>query len=44
MDCGDAAERARRRDLVRRGYDAISLAYRSDDGNAATSSAHDVSR
>lgn len=31
---------AARRDLVRRGYDAISLAYRGDDG----SSAHDVDR
>jgi hypothetical protein len=27
--------RARERDLVRRGYDAISLAYRGDDGQAA---------
>ena len=40
----DAAERARQRDLVRRGYDAISLAYRSDDGAAAASSAENVSR
>jgi len=40
----DVAERARQRDLVRRGYDAISLAYRSDDGAAAASSAEDVSR
>ena len=38
------AERARQRALVRRGYDAISLAYRSDDGDAAASSAEDVSR
>src|SRR5262249_35258084 len=44
MNGDDAAERARQRDLARRGYDAISLAYRSDDGNAATSSAEDVSR
>ena len=44
MDSGDLAERARQRDLVRRGYDAISLAYRSDDGDAAPSSAEDVSR
>ena len=44
MESGSAAERARQRDLVRRGYDAISLAYRSDDGNAAASSAEDVSR
>ncbi len=36
--------RARQRNLVRRGYDAISLAYRSDDGTAAASSAEDVSR
>jgi SAM-dependent methyltransferase len=40
----DAAERARQRDLVRRGYDAISLAYRGDDSEAAPSSAEDVSR
>jgi SAM-dependent methyltransferase len=40
----DMAQRARQRDLVRRGYDAISLAYRSDDGAAAASSAEDVSR
>ena len=38
------AGRARQRDLVRRGYDAISLAYRSDDGEAAASSAEDVIR
>ena len=38
------AERARQRALVRRGYDAISLAYRSDDGNAASFSAEDGSR
>src|SRR5262249_59439434 len=44
MNGDAAAERARQRDLARRGYDAISLAYRSDDGNAATSSAEDVSR
>jgi 2-polyprenyl-3-methyl-5-hydroxy-6-metoxy-1,4-benzoquinol methylase len=40
----DVARRARQRDLVRRGYDAISLAYRSDDGAAAASSAEDVGR
>jgi SAM-dependent methyltransferase len=40
----DAAERARQRDLVRRGYDTISLAYRSDDGTAAASPAEDVGR
>ena len=40
----DAAQRARQRDLVRHGYDTISLAYRSDDGTAATCSAEDVRR
>jgi cyclopropane fatty-acyl-phospholipid synthase-like methyltransferase len=40
----DAAARAAQRDLVRRGYDAISVAYRGDDGQAAASSAADVSR
>lgn len=40
----EADERAAQRDLVRRGYDEISLAYRTDDGQAATSSAEDVSR
>jgi SAM-dependent methyltransferase len=40
----DPDERAERRDLVRRGYDAISLAYRGDEGQAASSSAEDVSR
>src|SRR5262249_18448627 len=35
MEPDDAAERARQRDLVRRGYDAISLAYRGDDSEAA---------
>ena len=44
MEHGHVAERARQRALVRRGYDAISLAYRSDDGDAAASSAEDVSR
>jgi cyclopropane fatty-acyl-phospholipid synthase-like methyltransferase len=44
MDPDDAAGRARQRDLVRRGYDAISLAYRRDDEQAAGSSAEDVSR
>ncbi len=38
------ALRARQRELVRRGYDSISLAYRSDAGEAAPSSAPDVSR
>lgn len=31
----DAAERARQRDLVRRGYDTISRAYRDDSGAGA---------
>jgi SAM-dependent methyltransferase len=44
MEPADIAERARQRELVRRGYDAISLAYRSDDGAAAPSSAEHVSR
>src|ERR1700691_879901 len=44
MDPDDAAGRAGQRDLVRRGYDAISLAYRGDDGQAAAASAEDVSR
>jgi SAM-dependent methyltransferase len=44
MRAGDEAERAAQRDLVRRGYDAISVAYRSDDSQAAASSAEDVSR
>jgi SAM-dependent methyltransferase len=44
MEPDDALARARQRDLVRRGYDAISRAYRSDDGAAAPSSAENVSR
>jgi SAM-dependent methyltransferase len=44
MESGDAAERARQRALVRDGYDAISQAYRSDDGATAASCAADVSR
>jgi len=44
MEVDDAAVRSRQRELVRRGYDAISLAYRSDDGAAAPGSAEDVSR
>ena len=44
MEADDVAERARQRELVRRGYDAISVAYRSDDGAAARSSGEDVSR
>lgn len=35
---------AAQRDLVRRGYDAISVAYRGDDGLPAGSSSEDVSR
>ena len=44
MDSDDPAGRARQRDLVRRGYDTISLAYRGDDGQAAASSAEDMGR
>jgi SAM-dependent methyltransferase len=44
MNPDDLTQRARQRDLVRRGYDAISVAYRSDDGAAAVSSAGDVTR
>jgi ubiquinone/menaquinone biosynthesis C-methylase UbiE len=44
MESDQAAERARQRALVRRGYDAISLAYRGDDGTAAATSAEDVGR
>jgi ubiquinone/menaquinone biosynthesis C-methylase UbiE len=44
MEFGQVAERARQRALVRRGYDAISVAYRNDDGDAAAASAEDVSR
>jgi SAM-dependent methyltransferase len=44
VEVDDVAARARQRELVRRGYDAISLAYRGDDGGAALSSAEDVSR
>ena len=44
MEFGQVAERARQRALVQRGYDAISVAYRSDDGDAADASAEDVSR
>jgi SAM-dependent methyltransferase len=38
------ADRAAQRDLVRRGYDAISLAYRDDNGQSPGSSAGNVSR
>jgi SAM-dependent methyltransferase len=44
MEPSDAAARARQRALVRRGYDAISLAYRGDDGAPASPSAADVTR
>ena len=44
MEFGQVAERARQRAFVQRGYDAISVAYRSDDGDAAAASAEDVSR
>jgi SAM-dependent methyltransferase len=40
---GDAA-RARQRALVRRGYDTISLAYRTDDGASSPTSDEDTSR
>lgn len=44
MGPGELATPAAQRDLVRRGYDAISVAYRSDDGRPANSSSEDVSR
>lgn len=44
MELSEAVTPAAQRDLVRRGYDAISVAYRSDDGQSASSSAEDVSR
>jgi SAM-dependent methyltransferase len=44
MDPDDAAVRARQRDLVRRGYDTMSLVYRGDEGQAAASSAEDTAR
>jgi 8-oxo-dGTP pyrophosphatase MutT (NUDIX family)/SAM-dependent methyltransferase len=44
LHAGDERERARQRDLVRRGYDAISLAYRDDAGRPHSSSAEDVSK
>jgi SAM-dependent methyltransferase len=43
VDEDEAAARARRRELVRRGYDAVSEAYRSDDGQAGRAG-EDVSR
>jgi SAM-dependent methyltransferase len=44
MGSDDAAGRARQRDLVRRGYDAISLAYRSDDGQPPGTPSEDAGR
>jgi 2-polyprenyl-3-methyl-5-hydroxy-6-metoxy-1,4-benzoquinol methylase len=44
MRADDAAAQAAQRDRVRRGYDAIPVDDRSDDGQAAASSAEDVSR
>lgn len=44
MEPVEAAGPAAQRDLVRRGYDAISVAYRSDDGQPDSRSAEDVSR
>ena len=44
MDPDETNGRARQRDLVRRGYDTISQAYRADDSQAAATSAEDVSR
>jgi SAM-dependent methyltransferase len=38
----DSAERARKRDLVRRGYDTISRAYRGDGGSANSQTAEDT--
>ena len=40
----DRTVRARQRDLVRRGYDQISLAYRGDGGDAHASAAEDTGR
>ncbi len=40
----DGAARARQRDLVRRGYDTISRAYRDDSGAPAAGSAERMSR
>lgn len=39
----EPSEPAAQRDMVRRGYDAISVAYRGDDGQPASSSAEHVS-
>jgi hypothetical protein len=40
----EASARARQRALVRRGYDAVSQAYRDDDGRAAGAQNTDTSR
>jgi len=44
VEADDIATRARQRELVRRGYDAISWAYRGDDGGSADGSGEDTSR
>jgi SAM-dependent methyltransferase len=44
VQADDEAARAAQRDLVRRGYDEVSLAYRSDDGQSVSSSAEHVGR
>ena len=44
MEPGALETPAAQRDLVRRGYDAISVAYRSDAGQPASSSGEDVGR
>lgn len=44
MTDADAAERARQRALVRRGYDAVSHAYRSDDGAGDPSVGEDTGK
>ncbi len=44
MTAEDEARRSRQRDLVRRGYDRISLAYRSDAGDPHEASAEDTGR
>lgn len=44
MEPAELLTPAAQRDLVRRGYDAISVAYRSDDGQPTSKSSEDVSR
>ena len=44
MQADDAAARAAQRDLVRRGYDEVSFAYRDDDGQPTACSAEHVGR